>query len=139
MPFLFSGCDPWAEYTDFLVWNKTSQTLLVSFYDGETEIFNLTKLDSNKAQRIQTFDPKEFKDTDAAFCTLWHNFESEFRVYSADTVLLRTWKPSFDSQSSQKEFYRKYDWYEEQSTETTTFYFQITDSDLPPIGSVSAQ
>ena len=140
---LFSCCMPEGHtYINFSVSNKSSQTLLLGFNEGESEILCLTQLDTNKACVIRELDFEKFDDKDAAFYTLWISPQSEFRVYSADTVLLKSWKPVFDAQSTEKEFFRESDWslYEwgEWGCPIFDFSFTITDSDLPPADSSSS-
>ena len=54
---LFACCTPEGHtYINFSVSNKSSQTLLLGFNEGETEILCLTHLDTNKACVIRELD-----------------------------------------------------------------------------------
>lgn len=141
---LFSCClIPGYVYYFFGITNKSSQTLLFTFYDGENENPNLEKFEPGDCRDFMDFEFKKPDGKDASFYLLWSNPKSEVRIYNADTVLLRIWKPDFNRQSKQKEFFRESDWRREEfgewNTNSVNYCFEIQDSDLPSVNSVSAQ
>lgn len=129
-------------HLEYCIGNDSSQTILVSFFDGETTNPEFYPLTPEEGLGLGVFDLGVVKEPSEYFNSLWKNASSEFRVYSADTVLLKVWKPDYNPQSTQKEFYRESDWRTNESGEWSNiyidYYFQITDSDLPPADSTSS-
>ncbi len=130
-------------YLEYCIGNHSSHPVLVSFFDGETTKLEFHYLAADQGLGLGVVDLGKVRNPSEHFECLWKNNSSEFRIYSLDTTLLKIWKPNFNFQSKQKEFFRESDWrrdeFGEWNINTVDYYFEIQDSDLAPVGSVSAQ
>lgn len=128
----------------YYIYNRSSKTVLVSFFDGETQTLELHSLAPDACWGSEEMNLGLTRDSFKYFDRLWKNEASEFRLYTADTILIRTWRPHFNPRSEKKEFYRESDWEVDcdgiaMICTYVNYHFNIEDSDLVPLTIASVQ